>query len=191
MVSEIIKKEKQPTSQWHTRNTHITQTGSSRIFKCMVVGDYSYQWTKEVSRTFPFTCPGAALPVSYHRCLYLCAALSTSPPPRHPALSARSQPLSSWAKHSFHFGPLKINGSNSKSVSALIALSWKNGKEVWKYKRDCFILNPSLLPFSELFAPVGEIAHERMQLLSVNIRKGWIQKKTHVPSCVLILCAYS
>ena len=36
------KREEKPTGRWHARNTHVTQTGSSRIFKRMVPVDYSY-----------------------------------------------------------------------------------------------------------------------------------------------------
>ena len=32
--------------------THITQTGSSRIFKSMVLVDYSYQWKKKYQELF-------------------------------------------------------------------------------------------------------------------------------------------
>ena len=39
----IIKRKEKPTDQWHTRDMHIMQTGSRRIFKRMVPVDYSYQ----------------------------------------------------------------------------------------------------------------------------------------------------
>ena len=74
----LIKEE--TTGRWQARNTHITQTGSCRIFKRMVPVDYSYQLEKEVSGTFYFTCPVTALPVSYRRHLNLFTALSTSLP---------------------------------------------------------------------------------------------------------------
>ena len=87
------RRKEKPTCCWHIRNTNVMQTGSSRIFKCMVPVDYSYQSIgillsikTEVSGTFPFTCPVTALPVFYCRCLTLpCAQLS---PSGHPGLPA-------------------------------------------------------------------------------------------------------
>ena len=39
----IIRRKEKPTDQWHTRDMHIMQTGSHRIFRCMVPVDYAYQ----------------------------------------------------------------------------------------------------------------------------------------------------
>ena len=105
--------------------TH-TQTGSSRIFKRMVPADYSYQRKKEVSRNFPCTCPVTALPVYYRRRLTLCTALWLHLSTWSPRFTSRDRymrcrSLASRAKHSFYFGSPKIIGSNSKSITALIA----------------------------------------------------------------------
>ena len=156
----------------------LTQTGVlNRIFKRLVPVSIK----KEASGTFSFTCPVTALPVSYRRRLTLCTALSTWSPrfTRHDLYQRRS--LASRAKRSFYFGPPKINGSNSK-----VSLLWlhnleKNEKELWRYKHHCFILSSSLISFNGLFAP-----YERMYLLSINIKVGGTQNKTHVPSRVLL-----
>ena len=42
------KRKEKPTGRWHARNTHVTQTGSSRIFKRMVPVDYSYQSKRSI-----------------------------------------------------------------------------------------------------------------------------------------------
>ena len=66
------------------------------------------------------------------------------------------------------------------------------GKEPWKYERHvlCFILNSSLLSFSGLSAPLGDMAHKRMHWLPVNTKRGRWTQKTHIPSRVLFLCTY-
>ena len=46
------KKWKDPAGWWHTANTHITQTGSSKIFKPMVLVDYSYQSEQKYREPF-------------------------------------------------------------------------------------------------------------------------------------------
>ena len=47
------KKEKvKPTGRWHDRNTHVTQTGSSRVFKRTVPVDCSYQSKKKYQEPF-------------------------------------------------------------------------------------------------------------------------------------------
>ena len=77
---------------------------------------------KEVPGTFPLTCPVTDLTVFYRRRLTLCTALSTwSPRFTSRDLYLRCRSLASRAKLSFYFGHPKINGSNSKSISALIA----------------------------------------------------------------------
>ena len=43
----IRRRKEKPTDQWHTRDMHIMQKCSCRIFKCMVPVDYSYQWKKK------------------------------------------------------------------------------------------------------------------------------------------------
>ena len=39
-VVVVVSIKEKPTGWWHTRNTHVTKTGSSKIFKCMVPVDY-------------------------------------------------------------------------------------------------------------------------------------------------------
>ena len=118
----------------------------------MVPVDYSYQWKKEVSGTFPFTCPVTALPVFYRRRWTLCSLHLVTRFTSH-NLYLRCPSLASRAKRSFNFGPPKINGSTSK-----LSLLWlnnleKNGKELWRYKHNCFILSFWLLSFNGVFAP--------------------------------------
>ena len=40
LIIIIIKRKENLTGWWHARNTHFMQTGSSRIFKGMVLVDY-------------------------------------------------------------------------------------------------------------------------------------------------------
>ena len=125
------RRKEKPTCCWHIRNTNVMQTCSSRIFKCMVPVDYSFQSIgillsikTEVSGTFPFTCPvnSFASFLLQMSNLTLCTALSTwSPRVTRCNLYLNCWSLASWAKCSFHFSPPKINGSNSKYISALIA----------------------------------------------------------------------
>ena len=79
----------------------------------------------------PFSCPVTALPVSYHRCLNFCTALSTwSPMFTSRDLYLRCRSLVGRAKRvvvvvvvvslKYYFGSPEINGSNSISTSALI-----------------------------------------------------------------------
>ena len=133
--------------------------------------------------TFPFTCPVTALLISCRRCLNLCTALSTWSPrfiSRDLYLS-----LAIWAKRSFHFSPLKINGSSSKSNSALIAKPWektktkKHGKILWKYKHHCSILISLLLSFNGLFA------HERIHFVIISLIQKKARHKTIHMSCLV------
>ena len=139
---------------------------------------------KEVSGTFSFTCSITALPVSY-TALSTWSRRFTS---RDLYLPCRS--LASRARRSFYFGPPKINGSNSTSISALIAWPWNNGKKNYENINTTFSF--SVLCF---FRSVGYLlhitAHERMHLLPVNTKEGGTQNKLHVPSRVLLLCTYS
>ena len=66
-----------------TPKTHITQTGSSRIFKCMVLVDNEL---KKKYREIFLLHFQQLLCVFYCRCLNLCTALSTSLP-GHPGLT--------------------------------------------------------------------------------------------------------
>ena len=150
----VMKGKEKPTGRWHTRNTHLCkQVVLSRIFKHMVPVDYSYQSKKKYQEPFCFTCPSN----SFASFLSLTSNLVHHSPnlstwsPRFPShdwyLCCWS--LASRAKHSFYFGPLKTNGSNSK-----LSLLWlhnleKNGKELWRYKHHCSLL----LSFNRLFAP--------------------------------------
>ena len=114
-VSNNNNKKKRKTYRPLTRQTHTRYADSNRIFKRMVPIDYCYQSKKELSVTFPFTCPVTA------RRLTLCTALSTWSPSftsRDLYLCCRSP--ASRAKHSY-FDSSKLNGSNSKSMSGLIA----------------------------------------------------------------------
>ena len=86
---------------------------------------------------------------------------------------------------SFYFSPRKINGSNSKSISACIILRGGGGGGE---KRKRFILSSSLLLFSGLFAPIGEIAHERMHVLSVISCKKKARHKTRHMSRPVFSC---
>jgi len=177
------KRKAKPTSQWHTRNTHITQTGNSRIFLCMVpvnrkrsIWNLSFYLSK-----FYF----ASFLLRMSKLLHSSLHLSTwSPSFISCDLYLRCWSLANRAKRCFNFGPLKINGTNSKSVSALIAQSWKNRKELWKYKHHCFILSSLLLCYL-----LHIIAHERVHLLSID--KKAAHKTEHVPSCVLLLYTHS
>ena len=89
----VLIKEK-PTNWWHARNSFCKQ----------VVVEYLNVWfhilmKKEVLETFSFMCPVTALPVSYHRHLNLCIALSTwSPRFTNHSLYLRCQSLASPAK---------------------------------------------------------------------------------------------
>ena len=64
--------------------THVTRTGSSRIFKRMVPVHYSYQWGKKVSRTFAFACLAsngfAHFPSLTSRLVHISLHLSTWSP---------------------------------------------------------------------------------------------------------------
>ena len=91
--------------------------------QCDLFSYDSYQSKKKYQETF--TCPVTALAVSCRRRLTLCTCsslhLSTwSPRFTSRDLYLRCRSLASRAKHSFYFGPPKINGSNSK-LSALNA----------------------------------------------------------------------
>ena len=46
------KREEKLTGRWHAKNTHVTQTDSSRIFKRMVPVDFSYQSKKKYQELF-------------------------------------------------------------------------------------------------------------------------------------------
>ena len=151
----------------------------------MVSVDCSYHLSikKEVSGTFSFTCPVTALPACY-------TALSTwSPRFTSHDLYLHCWSLASQAKRSFYFGPLKINGSNSK-----LSLLWLHNLE--KMEKNYEAIN-STVSFSVLrcFRSMGYllivIAHERMYLLSINTKEGGTQNKIHVLSYVLLLCTYS
>ena len=148
---------------------------------------------KEVSGTFPFTCPVTVLRVSYRRRLNLCIALSSSPP-GHPGLPAATciyivGLLPVKLNVPFDFGPPKINGSNSK-----LSLLWLHNLE--RTEKNYENINTTV-SFSVLrsFRSTGYllhiIAHERMHLLSINTKEDGTQSKTHVPSPVLFLCTYS
>ena len=107
----LIMKRKENLPACGTPETHTLRK--------QAIVEYFYVWflsVKEVSGTFPFTCPITALPVSYCGCLNFCTALSTwSPRFISCDLDPRCWSLANWAK-CFYFGPLKINGTNSKSV---------------------------------------------------------------------------
>ena len=90
----IMKRKEKPPGQWHARNMLCKQVVLSRIFKYMVLVDYSYQSKKK------YQCPVTAFLVSYRRCLTLCTALSTwSPRLTSHNLSLRCQSLASGVIH--------------------------------------------------------------------------------------------
>ena len=68
------------------RKTYWPMARQKHTLRKQVVIEYLNVWSKllaiktEVSRTFPFTLPVTALPVSYGRRLNFCTALSTFPP---------------------------------------------------------------------------------------------------------------
>ena len=160
----------------------------------MVPVDYSYQSKKKYQEPFCFTCPSNSftsflLPTSnlVHRSPNL-STWSSRFPSHDLYLCCWS--LASRAKHSFYFGPLKTNGSNSKLSLLCLHNPPKNGKELGKYKHHCFILSVLRCFHSTGYLP-HIIEHERMYLLSINTKEGGIQNKKYVTSCVLLLCTYS
>ena len=139
---------------------------------------------KEMSGTFPFMCPVLALPVSYHRHLIMHSSLhftTWSPSYTSHNLYLPCRFLASWPKCYFYFGPPKINGNNSKSVSDCISL--KNGKEPWKSKHHCASVQ------------WASCSNKRNNVwknaLCVNTKEDGTQNKKCVQSHVLLLFTYS
>ena len=138
---------------------------------------------KEVSGTFPSTCPVTALPVSYRRRLTQCTALSTTAP-GHPGLPAetciyvQSQSLATRAKRSFYWSPPKINGSNSKlSLLRLHNLEKKENN----YEHINATVSFSVFRCCRSMGCLFQIiAHERMHLLSINTKGGGTLKTKHM-----------
>ena len=104
-------------------------TPSTHTFSKQVVVEYLNVWFRSTTpinekrsiRNLSFYLSSNSFVISYRRRLTLCTALSTwSPRYTSSDLYLRCGSLASLAKRSFHFDPPKINGSNSKSVFALI-----------------------------------------------------------------------
>ena len=193
------KRKEKPTGRRHARNTHVTQTGSSRIFKRLVPVDYSCQSKKKYQEPFillvqlqlcQFPNSFASFLLQTSNLLHSSLHLTTwSPRVTSRDLYLRCRSLASRAKRSFHFGPPKTNGNSSK-----LSLFWLHNLE--KTEKNYQDMNTTV-SFSVLrcLRLVGYLihitAHERMHLLSVNTKEGGTQNKTHVLSCVLMLCIYS
>ena len=157
------KRNEKPTGRRHARNTHVTQTGSSRIFKRLVPVDYSCQSKKKYQEPFlllvqlqlcQFPNSFASFLLQTSNLLHSSLHLTTwSPRVTSRDLYLRCRSLASRAKRSFHFGPPKTNGNSSKLSLLCLHNLEKNRKELWRYKHHCFIFSSSLPSFSGLFDP--------------------------------------
>ena len=186
--------KKRKTYRPVARQKHtLTQTGSilSRIFKRMVPVDYSYQSKKKYQEPFLLLVQLCQFPIRQTSNLMRRSLHLSTWSPRFTShdLYLRCRSLASRAKHSFYFGPPKINGSNSK-----LSLLWLRNFE--KMEKNYEDINTTasfsvLRCFRSTCYFLLIIPHERMFLLPINTKEGCIQNKTHVPSRVLLLCAYS
>ena len=159
----------------------------------MVPVDYSYQSKKKYQEPFFYLSSNsiASFLSQTSNLVHHSLHLSTWSP-RSPRFTSHDLYLCCWslasrAKRSFYFGPLMINGSNSK-----LSLFWlhnfppKNGKELWRYKHRCFILSSSLLSFNFLLI-IAHYYYYWSLLYSAILRSRADSLRSHMKECIYYL----